>query len=680
MRFPKIVGTLLVAALSAPQAPVGATPKDLTESATAAVASAASGDESFLQIVAHQDDDILFMNPDLNRQYAAPSVTVYLTGGETPGTSLGSPCAYSESRNSGARAAHARLAGVAEPTWSTTALRLTGGKTVQLDTLDQAPQIKLVFLRLHEGGDGNYPDGGNRATLDTLFTEGSGGPSHQSTLGSLPADGECDPAYAHQDYTHDELVATLTELMERFRPTVLRAQDPRVPYGYSRDPLNPADHADHIAAARFAGKAALGYHGPDGNGRVILRNYRDYNVRMEPPNLPASSAKEKKKTFLAYLGPKRPGTGGGYSGAYDPQPNPDEANFYADFPSRQYPRWSNGTAWAAQDGTGTLNAFAVLDNRVQAWRESGPGGAWSGPVPVPGGEGLAAALGVVRDAAGLIHLFGVRLDDDRIVTVAQTAPGSWGDWTVLGNPDRVTPGFIGSPVPVLGGDGRLTVFVRNAGGGVSALGQLPDGGWPADWTDLGGTQVRDGLAAALATDGRVELFAPTRDGIGHWRQSAPGGPFVRDAAFLGPPPAGPLTTSRTADGRLGLFFHQAGTGQVVTRYVRPNGSWTTTPESLGGPAGLEGVAAVTGTDGRTTVAIRNAAGGISLASQPAANRGSAASWSDLGRLIVGAPTVALDAVGHRVVLALGPDAVLRTARQSGPGADSPFDPWQAAGN
>ncbi|MER6361673.1 PIG-L family deacetylase [Kitasatospora sp. NPDC001527] len=678
MRFPKAMGTLLAAALSTPQAPAGAAPAEPVEPA-AAVAPAAPGEESFMQIVAHQDDDILFMNPDLNRQYAAPSVTVYLTGGEGTDPRFADPCAYSASRDAGARAAHARLAGVAEPSWNTAAVRLTSGKTVQIDTLDQAPQIKLVFLRLHDGGNGTYPLSEGRTTLFGLTTEGPGGPSHQATLGSLPADGQCDPAYADQDYTHDDIVAALTELMERFRPTVLLAQDPRVPYDYDRNPLNPADHADHISAARFAGKAARGYHGPDGNGRLILRNYRDYNVRMDPPNLPASTAKEKKKTFLAYLGPKRPPTGGGYSGKYDPKPNPEEPNFYADFPSRQYPRWSNGTAWAAQDATGALNAFAVLDNQVQAWRESEPGGEWGGPVPVPGSEGLTAALGVARDAAGLLHLFGIRLSDDAIVTVAQTAPGTWGEWTVLGNPDPATPELIGSPVPVLGGDGRLTVFVRNAGGGVSALGELPDGGWPAQWADLGGTRVRDGLAATLAADGRIELFAPTGDGIGHWRQSEPGGSFVRDAAFLGPPPAGPVTVGRTADGRLELFFHQAGTGQVVTRHERASGSWTTTPESLGGPAGLEGVAAVTGTDGRTTVAIRNGAGGISLASRSAPDRGFAARWSDLGRLIVGAPAVALDATGRRVVLVLGPDAVLRTARQSEPGADSPFGAWRAAG-
>ncbi|MFE7558333.1 hypothetical protein [Kitasatospora sp. NPDC057500] len=636
-----------------------------------------------MQIVAHQDDDLLFMTPDLNRQYGAPSVTVFLTGGETTGTPFPGPCAYSESRDTGARAAHARLAGVANPSWNTAAVRLTSGKTVQVDTLDQAPQTKLVFLRLHEGGDTNFPAVPGQATIDTLFNEGPGGPSHQATLGSLPADGECDPAYANQDYTHDELVATLTELMERFRPTVLRAQDPRVPYGYSRDPQNPADHNDHIAAARFAGKAALGYHGPDGNGRVILRNYRDYNVRMDPPNLPASAAREKRKTFLAYLGPKRSVAGGWYSGAHDPLPDPDEPYFYGTFPSRQYPRWSNGTAWAAQDATGALNAFAVLDNRVQAWRESVPGGAWSGPVPVPGGEDLAPALGLVRDAAGLIHLFGIRLSDDRIVTVAQseTAPGSWGEWTVLGTPAAApAPGFVGGPAPVLGGNGRLTVFVRNTGGGVSALSQLPDGGWPADWADLGGARVRDGLATTLAADGRIELFAPTTDGIGHWRQSAPGGPFVRDTAFLGPAPAGPLTVSRADDGRLALYFHQAGTGQVVTRSTRPNGSWTTTPESLGGPAGLEGVAAATGKDGRTTVAIRNGAGGISLATQSAPHRSAGTQWSDLGRQVVGAPTVVLDAVGRRVVLALGPDAVLRFARQAEPAAESPFGPWQPAGN
>jgi hypothetical protein len=44
------------------------------------------------------------------------------------------------------------------------------------------------------------------------------------------------------------------------------------------------------------------------------------------------------------------------------------------------------------------------------------------------------------------------------------------------------------------------------------------------------------------------------------------------------------------------------------------------------------------------------------------------------------PTVALDAAGREVVLTFGRDATLRVSRQTAPGTDSPFGPWQQAGD
>ncbi|MFH8384282.1 hypothetical protein ACH4E7_25605 [Kitasatospora sp. NPDC018058] len=81
----------------------------------------------------------------------------------------------------------------------------------------------------------------------------------------------------------------------------------------------------------------------------------------------------------------------------------------------------------------------MLDGHAQVWRETVSGGTWNGPTPIPGGDPLAPALGVIRDNSGLIHLFGIRLSDDRIVTVAQTAPGTWGAWAVIGNPNPSDP-------------------------------------------------------------------------------------------------------------------------------------------------------------------------------------------------------------------------------------------------
>ncbi|WP_158844966.1 PIG-L family deacetylase [Streptomyces sp. NRRL WC-3742] len=676
MRFHPAVRVTLTAALAAATTVVGShVPKAAADSVPVA--------ESFMQIVAHQDDDILFMNPDVTREYSDPSVTVFLTGGDATGTGFPDVCAYSASRDAGARSAHARIAGVTSPTWTRTPLTLSTGRTVEVDTLDQAPQVKLVFFRLHASGD--VPAGS--VSPDDLFT--LGGSTTDSTLGSVSSDGNCDAAYADQSYSHADLTAGLTDLMNRFQPTVVLAQDPKVGYGYSHtDTTNLGDQSDHIGGARFVGEAALGYHRLGGSGHFLLRNYRDYNIRIEPSNLDAATANDKERTFLAYTGPDRSGGVGPYRGSNDPAPDPNESTFYAMFPSREYPRWSNGTAWAALDGSGLLNAFAVLDGHPQVWQETAPGGSWKGPAAVPGGDVLAPSLGVAKDGSGLIHLFGIRLSDNQIVTVAQAAPGVWGSWTVLGNPNPNTTDnpyrsqYVGSPVPVLNKSGLLTVFVRNAGGGVSAVSQLSGGGWTSSWADLGGGWVRDGLAAALALDGRIDLFGPSKDGIRHWRQSAPdSASFTQDSGYLGPAPAGPITVGSNADGRLEIFYDQGGAAKVATQYVKSdNKTWTTSPTSMGGPTSLEGASVVTGGDGRMTVATRNGGGGVSLTSQTAPNTGFSSTWRDLGTVIVGAPSVVLDGAGRETVLVLGRDAALHVSRQSAAGADSPFGPWQSAGS
>ncbi|MFE2725973.1 hypothetical protein [Kitasatospora sp. NPDC059327] len=114
--------------------------------------------------------------------------------------------------------------------------------------------------------------------------------------------------------------------------------------------------------------------------------------------------------------------------------------------------------------------------------------------------------------------------------------------------------------------------------------------------------------------------------------------------------------------------------------MRTDGTWTGSPDSLGGPVALEGVSVVTGRDGRMTVASRNGGAGVGPVSRTAPDRGFAAGWSDLGQVIIGAPTVTLDAAGREVVLALGRDACLYAARQTAAGADSPFGAWRRAGN
>ncbi|MEE1783664.1 PIG-L family deacetylase [Streptomyces sp. SP17BM10] len=689
-------------AVCAAAALVAATVTPLVGAAAAETAPTADG---YLQIVAHQDDDILFMNPDLARQYSAPSTTVYLTSGEQA-TKTESACLYAQHREEGAREAHARLAGVADD-WDFDTLTLGNGKTVELDTLRGTPNpVRLVFFRLYQSGDPGAP---GETSLDDLYigpvpVDGKPvTPNPKRTLGSLTSDGEeCrsapgDPRrtpdyrpFGHQTYTHEELVAALTDLMGRYNPSVLLAQDPKVyplgrghdgddGYDYRTDPLNFGDNSDHRGAARFAGEAATGYHPAQGN--VLLRYYRDYNIRLRPANVDPRQAAAKWSVFRdGYL-------------PHDSELHESGAaswqNHYAMYEYRSYPRWFNGTTWSAQDGNGLLNAFAVVNGQPSQWKETATGGAWTGPAGLGGGGQFAPYLTVAKDGTGLLHLFGIRLADDRgrnnhdeVVTLAQTSVGGgWGAWTSLGNPNADDVGeMIGSPVVSANADGALTVFVPNAGGGVSAVTQQRNGTWPGGWDDLRGAWVQDGLAASLGTDGLIDLFAPTvtgQGGILHWRQSTRNGPFVQDTAFSAPTPAGPIGVARTAGGRKEILFSHPDTGKTVNQWVRDDRMWTPVSSSTGGPVSVDGPAVATA-NGRVVVATRNGGGGLSLATQTEADGAFTTVWQDLGSVIVGAPSLATDATGRVVVLALGTDAQLHLRRQSDARADSPFADWQSA--
>lgn len=623
---------------------------------------------SIVEVFAHQDDDLLFFNPDLRKAYGTPIVSVYVSAGGASGlTGPGEPfpttCAYALSRDKGARAAHARIAGVTNPTWTVQALSING-KVVEEDTLDQAPQVKLVFMKLHEAGDANFVTGvNNQAQLLDLYENGQADGSHEATMGTLPADGgsSCQAAYAHQTYTHAELTGTLTALIAHYQATAVFGMDPNVGYDFS-------SNDDHIGVANFTTDALAAYHGPGGTGHVLLRDYRDYTISVDTANVDTGNGSLKNGDFLAYAGPNL---------SNDPGVDPT-GTFYGPMYTREYPRWSNGAKWVALDKSGLLNAFAVIDSQVKVWRENTAGGTWTGPTPVPGGTNIANTVNVVADSNGLLHLFGTRTTDNQIVTDAQTAPGVWGGWTVLGNPNPDDPDTVGNPMPNVGQNGRITVFVRNAGTGVSALTQTASGGWPAVWADLKGTMVRDDLTAATGSSGRAELFAPAIGGMLHWKQNT-AGTYVLDSKVLAPQPAGPVGAARNQDGRLQIFYFQPGSVQVTSQWTQTNGTYSA-PSASGGPAGLESVAAITGPDGRISQFVRNSGGGVSMNTQTDPNGGFNDAWPDLGNAIIGAPAAAADSAGRIVVLAFEADAGLHIRRQVSSGTGSAYGDWQLVGS
>ncbi|MGV8978611.1 MAG: PIG-L family deacetylase [Cellulomonas sp.] len=222
-----------------------------------------------MQIVAHQDDDLLFQSPDLAEDVLAGRCvrTVFLTAGDAAQGET-----YWRGREAGSLAAYAQMAGVADR-WSSSDAGLPG-HAVRLMTLTDAPQVSVVFMRL--------PDG-NRTGTGMLV-------HHYQSLRRL-WDGDIttiDAVDGSATYSSASLTSSLTDLMTRFHPTTVRTQDWTIEFRHG-------DNADHTATALFARQADAGYRSPH-----TLLAYGGYPMWTRLPNVAGPDLKAKKNAFLAY--------------------------------------------------------------------------------------------------------------------------------------------------------------------------------------------------------------------------------------------------------------------------------------------------------------------------------------------------------------------------------------------
>ena len=212
-----------------------------------------------LFIVAHQDDDLLFMSPDLAESIQQGHVveTVYVTDGEgnTP-----HDMNYVVGRENGVRAAYAQMAG--EPNvWSCGNVTVAG-KPVRRCMLND--RVSLVFLRLPASVQG--------VVLSALW----------STPGYTVTDWNTGATYSRQD-----VIQVLTARMAELSPTRVSTGESGFVYG--------SDHPEHNTSALFALEAHHAY-----LGKHLFARYRGYDVSSELPNLTASQAGAKETTFRWY--------------------------------------------------------------------------------------------------------------------------------------------------------------------------------------------------------------------------------------------------------------------------------------------------------------------------------------------------------------------------------------------
>ncbi|MEU6662248.1 PIG-L family deacetylase [Streptomyces sp. NPDC046821] len=550
-----------------------------------------------LQVLAHPDDDLYFMNPDTAQALAAgvPLVCVYVTAGEADGVNKipGQPhppadkSAYASARHQGLRQSYAAQLGLPVFTrWRTEVTTLAGGHQAEVNTLERGGRrVELVFLDLamhtpagHMGAPALWREPG--LALSTVAVAGS-------------------PLRRTQTYDYGGLVDVLVALFERYRPTLVHTLDPDPDIQHSdlrtrirdSEQAGYSDHADHTAVASFTWAALIRWAGSSAGGPppFAVTAFRGYYNHHWPDNLPEAVLHAKAEALVPY-GAAPNWQCGNPSGCGD-------YNVGGDRPLTNRKGWVRSTHYRypgprialAHEPDGTLTGYGVLGLRAVRWRETTEG-VFGRPTDLGGGP-LAPALGSAALPDGRHLLFGLRLtaldgrggsDAREIALLEQRTPGGkFRAWTSLGNPetDPVRGRRIGTPVAVTTPDARVHLFVRDAEQGISTRIRGQDGRW-SPWRRLGGGPVQDGLTAVVGEDGDVHVYAPGRDTVHHW---TPNGPSPLTGL---PTPAGSIAA---ADGH--LYYRPPASDQLLSLDAR-NGGLPVSP-----PVNFPGYGPVTAADG-----------------------------------------------------------------------------------
>ncbi|MFE0172214.1 PIG-L family deacetylase [Streptomyces sp. NPDC059002] len=637
---------------------------------------------TLLQLVAHPDDDLYFMNPEVVAALRAGHrvVTVYLTAGESDGRNTvpgaDTPAepdkpGYASARMQGLRQAYAFMS-AAQPgaRWSRTALVLPNGALAE--TAQLGDRITLVHLGLRE-----------EALPDTPYVGLAGlwhGPSGVAT--TLPTPGS--PVTEESGYTRGDLIDALAWLLAHHRPGTLHCLDP-FPDRQKHDAQHRrhfdqpgfSDHRDHTIAAKFV-LAALSRNDAWTRGRCSVQAFRGYYNARWPANLGAAQQDHKVAALDVYGGLPTADCGNpGGCGDYGVGQGRSRMTGWAQSVT---PRWEGAGPTLLTDAQGRVTAYWVLGGTLLTSRQEKAGDlAWTEPRRI-GGHGLLPVLAVTAGPEGSRRIHASRVaepsvdvGEDAVETgfIEESALEESGEWhgpgTAAGLP-------VGVPAAAVDGGGNQYVFARQAD--LSVAVRTGDSG--PDWAKLADSDVRESLAALTDARGAVHLFGAGRSGLRHWAQPAQGTlPVAQDTATL-PVPVSPPSAVVTGDGTLVLAYRCAEAAPGVYRRL-DDSSWR--PVALPEPTvgGLGRLALAAGAGRQVLVVQRSDDGALHAwavdVPYDRAGDGAGGGSSDGAvrctmpdAFTVGAPAAAMDGSGRFVVAGLGIDGSLLIRTETGPGS------------
>ena len=226
-----------------------------------------------MNIVAHQDDDLLFMNPDLEHNIMAGNCvrTVYVTAGDA-----GRPTQYWQAREAASEAAYNSLLGI-NNIWVHRIVKISDTEFLTVANPKDNYKISLIFMLLP---DGNISGQGFRVTNHESLASLK---AHRITL--------IHSVDKQSVYSSDGLVSALAEIMKTYKPSELHIQAPQ------NDGKFTADHSDHKSVGSYTDHAMKLY---VSNHAVTTRYYVGYSGREWPQNVFGEDLSKKTNAFLEY--------------------------------------------------------------------------------------------------------------------------------------------------------------------------------------------------------------------------------------------------------------------------------------------------------------------------------------------------------------------------------------------